>query len=189
MKTFNCKTDYRLLHQALALAVMMLLAVPLCLAQDASSGSEGESGGGERIHVVADRLITNTEAQTAEFIGNVRATQGDTVIVGDRLKVYYENAKGKKNATGENAAITKLVVTGNVTINLDDKVAVSEQAVYLTESGILVLSGANSKITSENNSVSGDKITLYREEDRMEVEGSSKERVEAIFYPKEKGLN
>jgi lipopolysaccharide export system protein LptA len=187
MKTYKCKRNRRVLRQVGTLLAMMLLSVSPSWAQDAAS--ESEKSGGDRIHVVSDRLITDTEAKTAEFIGNVRATQGDTVIVGDRLKVYYESADEKQNKGEENATIRKIIASGNVTIQMDDKVAVSEQAVYLTESGILVLSGANSKITSENNSVSGDKITLYREEDRMEVEGSSKERVEAIFYPKDKGLN
>lgn len=189
MRTYGCDRRPHRFRPGLALLAAMLLTISSAYAQETAPETEGAQQGGERIHVVSDRLITDTEAQTAEFIGNVRATQGDTVIVGDRLKVYYESAEDRVKDDEQNAAIKKMVATGNVTIHLDDKVAVSEQAVYLTESGILVLSGANSKITSENNSVSGDKITLYREEDRMEVEGSSKERVEAIFYPKEKGLN
>jgi len=50
------------------------------------------------------------------------------------------------------------------------------------------LSGNNSKIVSGNNSISGEKITLYRTTGRINVESSGGKRVEAVFYSGEKGL-
>lgn len=138
----------------------------------------------DRIHITADKLISDTRANTAEFIGNVHATQKNTVITSDRLKIFYARDDGEK----QEQSLKKIIATGNVTIKMDDKVAVTEQAVYTASSETLILTGPNSKITSENNFVSGDKITLYRNEDRMIVDGSAKERVEAVLYTKDKGI-
>jgi lipopolysaccharide export system protein LptA len=172
----------------------VVLAAVLLAGAFAAAAQENKAGGtAERIHVVSDRLVADSQNQTAEFIGNVRAVQGSTEIVSDRLKIFYESTGGQApSATGpsaEEASIRKLVANGNVVIHMEDKVAETDQAVYVPASGILVLTGTHSRITSEGNSVSGDKITLYRTENRMEVESSGKERVEAVFYPKDKGLN
>lgn len=90
--------------------------------------------------------------------------------------------------TSDEGSIEKIVSSGNVIINFDDKVAVAEHAVYTSETCVLVLTGPNSKVTSGTNFVSGEKITFYRTEDRMTVESGIEKRVEAVFYSKEKGM-
>ena len=143
----------------------------------------------KKIYITADKLIAESEAKYAEFIGNVRAVQEDTVITADRLKIFYKKVEdNNKNLTSDEGSIEKIVSSGNVIINFDDKVAVAEHAVYTSETGVLVLTGPNSKVTSGTNFVSGEKITLYRAEDRMTVESGNKKRVEAVFYSKEKGM-
>jgi lipopolysaccharide export system protein LptA len=143
----------------------------------------------KKIYITADKLIADSEAKCAEFIGNVRAVQEDTVITADRLKIFYKKVEdNNKNLTSDEGSIEKIISSGNVKINFDDKVAVAEHAVYTSETGVLVLTGPNSKVTSGTNFVSGEKITLYRAEDRMTVESGNKKRVEAVFYSKEKGI-
>ncbi len=125
----------------------------------------------------------------AEFIGNVVATRETDVITADRLKIFYKKGVDKKEnpAAGEEM-IKKIVANGNVVIKFDDKVARAQQAVYTAETGIIVLTGPNSKVTSGNNFISGEKITMYRSDDRMIVEGGKEKRVEAVFYSGEKGI-
>ncbi len=142
----------------------------------------------DRIHVTADRLIAEPKSETAEFIGNVNATQGNTSITSDRLKIYYKSASNDKGSGAANAILKKIVADGHVTIKMDDQVAVTDKAVYITENEVLILTGQNSTVTSERNSISGDKITLFRADNRMVVDGSGKERVEAILYTNEKGI-
>ena len=143
----------------------------------------------QKIHITADKLISDNDADYAEFIGNVRATQEDTVITADRLKIFFKTNADNKDipAVGEES-ITKIVASGNVKIKFDNRVAVARQAVYNTETGVLVLSGNNSRIVSGNNSISGEKITLYRTTGRINVESGGEKRVEAVFYSGEKGL-
>jgi lipopolysaccharide export system protein LptA len=143
----------------------------------------------KKIYITADKLIADSEAKWAEFIGNVRAVQEDTVITADRLKIFYKKVEANnKNLTSDEGSIEKIISSGNVKINFDDKVAVAEHAVYTSETGVLVLTGPNSKVTSGTNFVSGEKITIYRAEDRMTVESGNEKRVEAVFYSKEKGI-
>ena len=46
-----------------------------------------------------------------------------------------------------------------------------------------MLSGDNSKVTSGNDSISGARITVYRDSNRIMIESSKAQRVEAVFYP------
>ena len=142
-----------------------------------------------KIHITADKLISDNEVDYAEFIGNVRATQEDTVITADRLKIFVKKNPENTGAPGIGTeSINKIIASGNVKINFDNRLAVTRQAVYNTETGVLVLSGENSKIVSGGDSISGEKITLYRTTGRITVESSEEKRVEAVFYPGEKGL-
>ncbi len=143
----------------------------------------------EKIHITSEKLIANNEALNVEFTGNVIATRGEEVVTADSLKIFYKKSLGedKKIGAGEEA-IKKIIANGNVVIRFDNKVAVTEQAEYTAETGVLVLTGPNSKVTSGNNFVCGEKITLYRADDRMTVEGTNEKRVEAVFYSGEKGI-
>jgi lipopolysaccharide export system protein LptA len=46
---------------------------------------------GEQIQIVADKLITNSAEKYAEFIGDVRASQGDLTITSEHLRIYYKD--------------------------------------------------------------------------------------------------
>ena len=142
-----------------------------------------------KIHITADKLISDNKVDYAEFIGNVRVTQEDTVITADRLKIFVNKNSDNKGASGVGTqSINKIIASGNVKINFDNKVAVTRQAVYNTETGVLILSGDNSRIISGKDSISGEKITLYRTTGRITVESSKEKRVEAVLYSDEKGL-
>ena len=141
----------------------------------------------EKIHITADRLEADNEARHAEFIGHVVAIQGKAKIESDRLKIYYKQDvdKDKKDKTTQDY-IEKVVARGNVKIVLDDQVAYTNQAVYMADTGIFVLTGPQTKVASGKNFITGDKITLRRNENRMTVVGNPNQRVEAVFYAGEK---
>jgi len=142
-----------------------------------------------KIHITADKLFSDNNTDYAEFIGNVRATQEDTVITADKLKIFLKkNSHDKQNPVVGEGTINKIVASGNVKIKFDNRVAVAQQAVYNTKTGVLVLSGNNSKIVSGNSSISGEKITFYKTTGRINVESSDEKRVEAVFYSDEKDL-
>ncbi len=148
--------------------------------------SPGENGA---IHITSDKLISDNKVGYAEFIGHVKAIQGDTVITSDRLKIFFKkNIANKGPLSVSEESIHKIVAKGNVEIKFDNRVATAQEAVYNTETMVLVLSGNNSKIISENDSISGEKITFYRIDGRINVESGNKKRVEAVFYSGQKGI-
>lgn len=139
------------------------------------------------IHVVSDTLEVDNQAHVAEFSGNVTATQGDTIITADHLKIYYGQNR-PKTAKSPASSINKIVAQGNVVIHFGKQAAQADQAVYTTQNRILVLTGKSASITNGKDSVSGSKITLYRAEDRIKVESSKGSKVKAVVFSKEKGI-
>ncbi len=141
------------------------------------------SGKKEQIHITSDLLTTLNETGVAEFSGNVRAVQGDTVITSDRLRIYYRDTADKaEKLSGGFGAVEKIVASGQVNIKFEGKQAFSDEAVYYTDTQVLTLSGPNSKVINNDDSISGAQITLYRSDGRIKVESNDEKRVEAIFY-------
>ncbi|MBN1932157.1 MAG: hypothetical protein JW786_11175 [Desulfobacterales bacterium] len=137
----------------------------------------------QKIYIIADKFISDSEVGFAEFIGNVRVTQGAMVICAEKLKIYNsQDSKLQENPAIGEESIKKIIANGKVKITFDNRLAMTDQAEYITEEKILILSGVDSKVISGKNSISGTKITLYRADGRIEVEGRNEKRVEAIFY-------
>lgn len=147
----------------------------------------------KKIRISSDSMMADSQSKFVEFVGNVKASQGDTVITADRLKIFYKEVKAeakeaKKELQGSNS-VDKVVAQGNVRVQLEDKVAETQEAVYTTSDRILVLSGEDSRLISGNDSITGSKITFYRDSGRVKVESSGKKSVEAVVFSGEKGLN
>ena len=139
------------------------------------------------IHINADRLISNMGGGWAEFTGNVCVTRGSLIIKSDSLKIYYNQLfKGKIKSAAAQELIEKITATGNVHIKSDELVAKSHQAIYTKETGIIILSGHDSKVISKNNSIEGSQIILYMDEERIKVTGGGTKRVEAEFQGNKK---
>ncbi len=144
----------------------------------------------EKIHITSDKLVSGGDQRYVEFIGDVKATQGDSEILCDILKVYYKKDSVNPDGTpaSDEQSLKKIVATGNVKIKLDKKDAETQEAVYLVEERIIILTGDNSKIISGKDSVAGSRITLYRDDGRIKVESNTQKRVEAVFFSGKQGL-
>ncbi len=136
-----------------------------------------------KIRITADRLVGSYDRNYAEFTGSVEAVYGNFIIKSDSLKIYYKRDPVKKEKPKANEeSIDKIIANGNVKIWADGKVATTQQAVYTTNTMILVLTGENSTVTSNKNSISGSKITINRFKNTVKVESSVENRVKALFY-------
>lgn len=168
---------------------MLLLFHPDCAFAGGKIQKQNKDEGENKIHITADRLVAEGNSNNAEFIGNVKAVQETTVITSDKLKIFYKKVSSgaKDNSKGEES-IKEIIASGNVKILFDDKIAETEQAVYTAENRVLVLNGPDSRITSGKNTISGSKITLFRDDGRVKVEGGANKRVEAFFEAGGKGL-
>ena len=158
-------------------------------AEEKISGADS-SRKSKKIHIAANKLVTDKDARFLEFIGDVNASQENLSITSDKLRIYYKEGafNNKEKSKSDEGSIKKIIAIGNVIITFDDKVAMSDQADFFTEKRILVLTGDNSKLTSGNNSITGSRITLYQNDGRITVESNGENRVKAIFYSEEKGF-
>ncbi len=181
MRRFRYNLSYA--GQAAVMVFVLMIGVLFLPGVGMVQNNQKNDADQKAIHITSDLLTTDNETGSVEFSGNVRATQGTTVIVSDRLKVFYkEDADSAQKISGGTGAVEKIVAIGNVKINFDDKQAVSDEAEYTTQTQVLVLSGPGSKVTTENESISGAKITLYRSDGRIKVEGGKGKQVEAVFH-------
>ena len=168
---------------------LVVLPVPTTHGAAATETPSAETGDPEikKIHISAERLISNTADNNAEFIGNVRARQGETLIISDSLKIFF-SGKSEVGTTSPAQSLKKLVATGNVEIKFDNRLAVARQAVYITAQRVLILTGPGAMVTSGDNTITGETITFYRADGRFTVEGGSNGRVKAVILPEESGL-
>ncbi len=137
------------------------------------------------IQISADRLISDSRQNSAEFSGNVKAVQEQTTIISDRLKVIYKGG-GDSGQAGINAnSIDSIEASGNVRIEFDNRVAVGQKAVYTTSDRKLILTGPGAKVTSGPEVVEGSTITYYRDSGKVEIVG----QVKATIRSDQRGLN
>jgi lipopolysaccharide export system protein LptA len=141
----------------------------------------------KKIRITADKLIAMVDAGEIEYIGNVRATQADTVVTADRLKIIYTPAStGGQTQTPKPESIEKIIAQGRVKIVHENIIAETDMAEYTMKSAILVLTGERSHVTQLGRSISGTKFTLYRSAGEITVESNGKNRVKAVFEPSKK---
>ncbi|MEJ2039498.1 MAG: LptA/OstA family protein [Desulfosarcinaceae bacterium] len=191
MKIFPFKYPIKYPDGIPALIMVTLLAMAALLGAFCPRASAAESDGGakaEPIRITSDKLVIDNQGSNAEFIGHVKAVQGATEVTADRLTLYYRGAK-QPGAESDAGSIEKIHVQGHVRIVFDNRVAVSEQAVYTTSTRTLVLTGQDSRITSDNNMITGDEITFDRNSGRVEVDNKGDGQVRAIIQSDQKGLN
>ena len=139
--------------------------------------------GGGQINITAQRMVMQSNRNMAEFIGEVHATQAETAVRSESLKVFYESGTNSDMEKGgvNKDAIRQVIATGSVVIDFQDSTAYCEKAVYTAKDGLLVLTGDTARIEGRESVVTGRKITLNRNTGEMVVNGDKNGRVEAIF--------
>ena len=139
----------------------------------------------EPIVITAEQLVSDNKAKFAEFIGNVKATQGDFVITSDKLRIYYKGELlNSEKESNDQELLKKIVATGNVNVTSDQFIAKAEKLEYDTSSMTIVLIGENSTVINGKNSITGSKIILYQKDGRITVLGDKNKRIRAEFFTK-----
>ena len=107
------------------------------------------------------------------------------MLTSDTIRIYYEgdllNADNNKKASKQ-TAIRRIVATGNVDFVSEQYTAKTDKMEYDFATQILVLTGNNSTVTMDKNSIVGSKITYYRADGRFKVEGGPDKRINATFF-------
>jgi len=171
----------------------LLSTILICFATLICTGSAYSQAESETKHsplnVVSDTMIAQRGTRMVEFIGNVKATQVDSVLLADSVKIYFmENDQKDKINKEENlpqSNVKKIISTGNVRYTQGERKAFADKAIYTAKDDILVLTGKSPKLITGTSFITGKKITLFRKQDKVIVESDNTKRVEALFNPED----
>ncbi|HLY38745.1 MAG TPA: LptA/OstA family protein [Candidatus Binatia bacterium] len=188
----------------LLLAALVLLAsrAPARGAQPAGGGDGLLDAGGfsnrkEPIHITSDNLEYDYKANVVVYRGDVVAIQGETKVRSDTLTVTLvatHDGNGTPPATSDpvppgassgGQKVQEIVAVGNVRIDDGSRWATGGRAVFEQSSRTLVLT-ETPVLHDGPNEVAGDRVIVYLDENRSEVQGGRK-RVKAVVYPGKDG--
>jgi lipopolysaccharide export system protein LptA len=141
----------------LLLALLASATLPLAAQTPSSAETKGTQ-------VVSDAFRLNLSKKEGLFTGNVRVTDANYNLEAEELTVYF---------TADNK-MERLVARGNVKIKQGaDRSATCREAEYNVAEKRLRLTG-DPVVMQNQNRVTGTVITIYPENDRMEVDGRSR---------------
>lgn len=161
--------------QMIKKAVLPLIALYYILAP-ASLSLANESGAPrdtprKPVTVTSDTMEASTNKNRVVFKGNVVAVE-DFTLCSDELQIMYDN----------NKEVSQIEAAGNVRIFQDQKTSTSGKAVYDRKERIIVLTG-DPLVRQCSDSIKGDRITVYLDQDNALVESGGSGRVRAVIMP------
>ena len=160
------------------------LSIFLVLCSAAFAQKEPVKKQSEAIRIISEKMEVKDQRGTVVFTGNVVAKKGALTIYSDVLEVYYTKKSAAASSSGGSKGkrrLEKIVVRGHLRIVQGKRRATAEKAVYYKPKEKIVLI-KNARIWDGANTIKGDKITLFVNENRSVVESSGKDRVEAVVY-------
>ena len=178
------------IKKIITLSVLLILSAASMVQAKDNPAKVNRLNSKEPIEIVSDRMDAYNEKKMVIFSGNAVATQGDREIKSDRLIIYYKKQPGKKDKTGVKAMegtgdLEKIEAKGHVIVTQKERVATGEEAVYYQDSGQIIMTG-NPVLRDGKNTIKGEKVIVFVNEDRGVVESKDKKRVKAVIYPQEK---
>lgn len=153
-----------------------------------------ESFASVKTKITSEELMYYPDKQLIIFNKNVHVQRPDVELTAKKLTIYLTPSKEKDAAaanslpsslnTGE---IKSIIAEDNVHITREKHIATCDKATYTQKTGILLLEGSP-VLTDGENTITGDSIRYYTEENRSEVIGGKNKRIEAVFSSKERLL-
>lgn len=170
----------------------MLLTL-LVLAFCTSAAAAAPMPGGDDnlpVDVTADNMVYNADKNTVVFQGKVEAIRGEFKMWSELLTLYLkpkDTPKQEKNSPTamEGSDLDRIVAEKNVRFQNGTQTGSSQKATYYSAKSLLVLEG-NPILHDGDNSIKGNVIRYFVNENRSVVEGSPKQRVHAVFSSNDK---
>jgi lipopolysaccharide export system protein LptA len=167
---------------ALVLAALVILAPPALAQQSPSKPpaapkpAKPAEDRNQPVTVDADHMESFQKEGLVIFTGNVVAHQNGSVQYADRMEVYLDEAGNR---------VIRTVSTGNVRIiTRDCRTGTAKRSEYYDGEQRVELIG-NARVWQADNVVTGERITIFLNQERSIVQSGKQERVKAIFYQKE----
>lgn len=113
--------------------------------------------------VTSDIFKMDMASKQGVFTGNVLVSGNDFKLKAREMQVFFD--EGNK--------IKRMIARGNVEIDQTDRQTKSGQAEYIIAENKLVLT-ESPQVLQNKNTVTGTTITIYRDTNRMDVDGRSR---------------
>jgi len=175
LNTHNVLSGYLGNLMKLSATVVSALILSVLAAFAAHAAPEPHRGTSNLpITIKSNDLAADNKGKTAVFSGKVVAKQGDVTIFCDKMTVYYGNTKGD---------VDKIEADGNVRIVQENRTGLASHALYESTQGKFTLTGGSPKVMQGADTLTGEIITYFIDDERSNVTGG---RVEAVIHPKPK---
>ena len=152
--------------------LLLVIFYSSCVVAEEANG-KSEEPDVERVPIV----ITCSGPLNVDYNNNIAILNNDVFVEdkygdirADKIKLLFNKDKKK---------IERIEAFGNVEIKQEDKVATCGEAVFIMESRIVVLTGGP-VVKRGTDTMAGEKITFYIDENRMVCEPGAK----LIIFPK-----
>jgi len=177
-----------------------------------SPGAPAKASGGAKeeypLHISAAQMEADQDQRLITFKGQVRADYADYTLYSDKLLIFYKPDEKKPMEKGQAAPapaakgqeaspasplgglggdkIDRVEAWGNVRCVQQDRVATGEKAIYYKDKDDIVLLG-HPQVWRGEDHLRGSKITMHLDTNKVEVESSPEQRVEANLYRTNQG--
>jgi lipopolysaccharide export system protein LptA len=127
------------------------------------------------VSITSKRLTYTDDQHRAHFEGGVRARGADVIITADHLDAFMvPRGQSRSNVPLEGQGqLDRIVAEGNVVVQEPARRAQGEKLVYIAADDKFVLTGGLPSIfDAEHGKTTGDSLTFYKRDDRVQVEGT-----------------
>jgi lipopolysaccharide export system protein LptA len=187
----------RFLIALLASLVLTVAAVAQPAPQSGSAMQGIQLNRDQPVKIESDALEVRDKQRQATFMGNVKLTQGETILQCKSLVIFYEDpsaapATSKKGApataqkqgvgTGTGQQIKRAEAKGDVRVTQKDQTATGDNGVFDVKANNVTLTG-NVVVTQGTNVLRGDRMVVNLDTGVARVESDKTKRVEGLFNP------
>lgn len=131
--------------------------------------------------VTSDRFQVDYAKNVGVFEGNVLAVDPRITVRADKMTVTFGRSAITGGGTNTVQSLQEIVAEGGVVISQGERKSTSQHAVYTALDGKVVLTG-NPKVETPDGTVSGKKITFWRNDEKMDVESGT----QLVIFPDDK---
>ncbi len=175
----SAKSIFPLLLAVMAAAFLAPTMTPvMAQPQVVNTKPMQEAKKARKVDIEADSMEIQDEKNTAIFIGNVKATRGNSTLYADKMVVHYK--KVPKEGGGEKTEVTDFVATGHVKIVDPDQTITGDQARMDVKKDLLWVTG-NVTVKTKTATVRGTKLFANLRTGVSRMEAPGKGRVRGIF--------
>ena len=167
--------------------ILPALATLLLLASSAIAAPAPLAGGDNLpVDIISDNMAYSADKNTVVFSGNVEAVRGEFKMWSEKLTLFLKKndaaktEKAKVPGGMEGSDLERIISEHNVRFVNGTQTGSAEKATYFADKSELLLEG-NPILHDGDNSIRGNVIRYFINENRSIVEGSKQQRVHAVF--------